>query len=201
MRDLTLENIKTGILKEPLKYIYRHPLLSEEELEKIWEAHTPVQFKKNEILLREGQTAAEYYLVEEGLIRAFLYDYDNNEITTEFFCVNEIVIIPSSLFQKKPSKENLQAVTPSKLWKIEYEKFQALFHAIEGFREWGRVWFSFQVFNMKQRSLDMITETASNRYLKLLREKPQIVQQAPLKQIASYLGITDTSLSRIRRQR
>ena len=195
-----MENTNLGILRQPLKYIYRHPLLSEEVLDRIWEAHTPVQFKKNELLLKEGETAAEYYLVEEGLFRAFVYDYDNNEITTEFFCVGEIVIIPSSLFQKSPSKENLQAVTQGKLWKIEYEKFQALFHAIEGFREWGRVWFSFQVFNMKQRSLDMITETASNRYLKLLKEKPQIIQQAPLKQIASYLGITDTSLSRIRRR-
>lgn len=188
-----------GILREPLKYIYRHPLLSEQELDQIWEAHTPVLIKKTELLLKEGEVAAGYYLVEEGIVRAFVHDYDNNEITTEFFCVNDIVIIPASLFQKIPSKETLQAITPCKLWKIDYEKFQALFHTIGGFREWGRVWFSYQVFNMKQRSLDMITETASSRYLKLLKEKPQIIQQAPLKQIASYLGITDTSLSRIRR--
>lgn len=187
--------------QDPLKYIYRHPLLSEQELNRIWEAHLPLEFNKGELLLREGEVATAYYLVEEGIVRAYVQDYDNNEITTEFFCVRDIVIIPASLFQQIPSKENLQAVSPCRLWKIDYESFQALFHSIEGVREWGRIWFSHQLFNMKQRSLEMITETASSRYEKLLREKPQIIQQAPLKQIASYLGITDTSLSRIRRYR
>jgi CRP-like cAMP-binding protein len=188
-------------LQEPLKYIYRHPLLSEQELDQIWRAHEPLEFKKGELLLKEGQVSTAYYLLEEGIVRAFVHDYDNNEITTEFFCARDIVIIPASLFQQSPSKENLQTVTPCKLWEIDYEGFQILFRSIEGVREWGRAWFSHQLFNMKQRSLDMITETASSRYEKLLKEKPQIIQQAPLKQIASYLGITDTSLSRIRRQR
>ena len=188
-------------MKEPLKYIYRHPLLSEQELDQVWEAHTALEFRKGELLLKEGEVSTAYYLVEEGIVRAFVRDYDNNEITTEFFCINEIVIIPASLFQQRPSKENLQAVSACKLWKIDYGNFQRLFHSIEGVREWGRVWFSHQLFNMKQRSLDMITETAHSRYEKLLKERPQIIRQAPLKQIASYLGITDTSLSRIRRIR
>src|SRR5690606_21945419 len=118
-----------------------------------------------------------------------------------FFCARDIVSIPASLFQQSPSQETLQAVTSCQLWKIDYESFQRLFHSIEGVWEWGRGWFSPQLFNMKQRSLDMITETAARRDERRLREKPQISQQAPLKQRASYLGITDTSLSRIRRNR
>ncbi len=168
--------------------------------EKLLESHIRVEFKKGDFLLKEGETSDEYYLLEEGLVRAFVHDYDNNEITTEFFTSNEIVIIPSSLFQKIPSKENLQAVTDCVLWKIEYDVFQELFHKIEALREWGRFWFSVQVFSMKQRSLEMITESATNRYLNLMKEKPDIIKFAPLKQIASYLGITDSSLSRIRRE-
>ena len=183
-----------------IQYIYQHPLFTKQDLQKLADAHERVTFKKGVFLLREGVAANEYYLLEEGLVRAFVHDYDNNEITTEFFTKNEIVIIPSSLFQKIPSKENLQAITDCTLWKIDYDKFQELFHSIEAFREWGRMWFSFQVFAIKQRSLEMITETATNRYLKLMKEKPQIIQNAPLKQIASYLGITDSSLSRIRRE-
>jgi DNA-binding MarR family transcriptional regulator len=57
-----------------------------------------------------------------------------------------------------------------------------------------------QLFVSKIRSVEMITENASHRYLKLIKEKPQVIRQAPLKQIASYLGITDTSLSRIRKE-
>lgn len=183
-----------------LNFIYQHPQLSEQDIEKIAQLHQSVEFNKNEFLLKEGQTADEYFILEKGLVRAFVCDYDKNEITTEFFTENEIVIIPSSLFQRIPSQENLQAVTDCFLWKIKYDDFQILYHEIGGVKEWGRMWFSYQVFTMKQRSLDVVMKTASERYLKLMKEKPQIIQNAPLKQIASYLGITDTSLSRIRRE-
>ncbi len=60
--------------------------------------------------------------------------------------------------------------------------------------EWGRAWMSEQLFESKHRAVEMITENATTRYLKLIKEKPQVIRQAPLKQIASYLGVTDTSL-------
>ena len=187
-------------MQDIFKQVYQHFLLSETDIETIKLCHEKVSFKKGEFLLKEDEMADEYYLLEKGLVRAFVQDFDNNEITTEFFCENEIVIVPSSLFQRMPSKENLQTLTDSTLWKIDFEKFQELFHSIEGMREWGRAWFTFQLFTMKQRSLEMITETAKNRYLKLMKDKPEILLNAPLKQIATFLGITDTSLSRIRKE-
>lgn len=187
-------------MQDIFKQVYQHFLLSETDIETIKLCHEKVSFKKGEFLLKEDEMADEYYLLEKGLVRAFVQDFDNNEITTEFFCENEIVIVTSSLFQRMPSKENLQTLTDSTLWKIDFEKFQELFHSIEGMREWGRAWFTFQLFTMKQRSLEMITETAKNRYLKLMKDKPEILLNAPLKQIATFLGITDTSLSRIRKE-
>lgn len=192
-------NLRT-IMQDIFKQVYQHFLLSEADIETIKLCHEKVSFKKGEFLLKEDEIADEYYLLEKGLVRAFVQDFDNNEITTEFFCENEIVIVPSSLFQRMPSKENLQTLTDCTLWKIDFEKFQELFHSIEGMREWGRAWFTFQLFTMKQRSLEMITETAKNRYLKLMKDKPEILLNAPLKQIATFLGITDTSLSRIRKE-
>ena len=187
-------------MQDIFKQVYQHFLLSETDIETIKLCHEKVSFKKGEFLLKEDEMADEYYLLEKGLVRAFVQDFDNNETTTEFFCENEIVIVPSSLFQRMPSKENLQTLTDCTLWKIDFEKFQELFHSIEGMREWGRAWFTFQLFTMKQRSLEMITETAKNRYLKLMKDKPEILLNAPLKQIATFLGITDTSLSRIRKE-
>lgn len=179
---------------------YRHPLLTEEDLNKIESAHNRLRFGKGHVLLQEGQTANEYYILESGLIRAYVLDYEGNEITTEFFTEGEIVIVPTSLFQRIPSSETLVTVTDAILWKINFDEFQKLYHSIQGFSEWGRSWFSTQLFSMKQRSLDMITETATHRYLKLMKEKPQIIRYVPLKQIASYLGITSSSLSRIRKE-
>lgn len=183
-----------------LASVYMHPLLTSSNLEIIFSKHKRMEIPKNEWILKEGEIMDCYYILEKGLVRAFVHDWDNNEITTEFFVENDIVIVPSSLFQQSPSKENLQTITHSVLWKIDFHDFEKLFEEIEGFKDWGRLWFTFQLFATKQRSLEMITETATNRYLKLMKEKPEIIHSAPLKQIASYLGITDSSLSRIRRE-
>jgi len=179
---------------------YRHPLLTGEDIEKIASAHSRHKMGKGQVLLKEGQTANEYYILESGLVRAYVLDYEGNEITTEFFTEGEIVIVPTSLFQRIPSSETLVTLTDAVLWRMGFEEFQMLFHGIPGMSEWGRSWFATQLFSMKQRSLDMITQTATHRYLKLMKEKPQIVRYVPLKQIASYLGITSSSLSRIRKE-
>lgn len=179
---------------------YNHPLLTKENLEVIFQKHQQETYPKGTILLKEGKTANEYYILESGLVRSYVYDYEGNEITTNFFTENEVVIVPNSLFQRVASEETLQTLTDCRLWKIKFNDFQQLFHDIPGFREWGRLWFTNQLFALKQRTLDMVRETASNRYIKLMNERPQIVQYAPLKQIAAYLGITDTSLSRVRKE-
>jgi hypothetical protein len=83
---------------------------------------------------------------------------------------------------------------------INYEQLNHLFHTIPEFREFGR-WVLVNGFTaFKLRTLSMITETAEQRYVSLLQSHPEVFQHAPLKYIASYLGITDTSLSRIRKE-
>lgn len=187
-------------MTDVFKAVYQHPLLSHDDLQQIASRHSREELEKGAVLLKKGRIADEYYLLESGLVRSWVHDYDGNEITTDFFTENEIVIVPTSLFQRIPSQETVLAVTDAVVWKISFGDFQELFHSIPGFTEWGRLWFTQQLFAMKQRSLEMITVTATNRYLKLMQEKPEIMQFVPLKQIASYLGITDTSLSRIRKE-
>lgn len=185
---------------EPLYKLYQHPLLSKEDCERIIEYHNRLNFKKGEFLLEVGLMADAYYIVESGLVRSFVHDYDNNDITTGFFTNNTLVIDASSLFQRIPAQENIQALTDVVCWKIDFEDFQRLFHSIEGFREWGRAWMAESLFELKKRSVSMITDSATTRYLHLLRHQPDILKNAPLKHIASYLGITDSTLSRIRKE-
>jgi len=180
--------------------IYKHHLINKEELQEIIGVHEKVNFTKGSFFLESGKVANEYYLIEEGLCRAYVHDYNGNEITTDFYSVNDLLIEVSSLFQRIPSKENIIALTDGTAWKIEFNKFQELFHRIESFREWGRAWMSEQLFCYKQRQIEMITKNATERYKSLLVDKPEILQHAPVKHIASYLGITDTSLSRIRKE-
>jgi len=180
--------------------VYNHPSLKAADFGLIADAHTRVDFQPGEIVLKVGKVASEFYIIETGLFRSFLHDYDGNETTTGFYCANSIVIESFSLFQRIPSKENFQAVTGVVAWKIKYETFQQLLGTIEGVREWGRAWATNELFLLKQHTIDVLTMSATERYLKLVKERPQVISQSPLKYIASYLGVTDTSLSRIRKE-
>lgn len=180
--------------------IYNHPSMKQEDYLKLKKAHSRIAFSKNDILLNEGKTSNEYYLIEEGLFRAYVHDFNGNEITTQFFGQNEILIEVASLFLRVPSKENLQALTDGFAWKIEFDTFQKLFSSIQGFTEWGRSWMTNQLFISKQRALNMLTQSATERYLNLIKDQPDIIKEVPLKYIATYLGVTDTSLSRIRKE-
>ena len=176
------------------------PFFFPEELDEIIKAHEKVFFHKGDFILEEGKTANEYYILEKGFARSFVNDFNGNEVTTNFFTENEIIIDVSSLFQRIPTQENIVCITDCECWKFSFDAFQELFHKIPNLREWGRAWMSQQLFMYKQRSVEMFTMSATKRYLNLLEQKNQVIQFAPLKQIASYLGVTDTSLSRIRKE-
>lgn len=186
--------------KQLLERIYDHPLIRPSDFDEIMAAHKKIPFSKGHFFLSIGANANEYFIIEKGLARAYVIDLIGNDITTDFFEEGDIAIEVSSLFMCIPSQENIQALTDGIAWKIDLDAFQELFQSIDGISEWGRAWFSKQLFQAKQRAIDMITTSATDRYLYLARSKPQIIQKAQLKQIASYLGITDTSLSRIRKK-
>lgn len=182
------------------KQIYKHPNIKQDELMLIYNAHCRMEFRKGHYFLKKGKQANEYHIIEEGLVRAFTYDFKGQEITTDFIGAHEILIEVSSLFRRIPAQETLQALSSGVAYKITYHNFQDIYHKSTGFNEWGRAWMSHQLFTLKQRHIDMVSESARERYLKLLVEKPHVIQQASLKHIASYLGITDSSLSRIRKE-
>lgn len=182
------------------KKIYNHPAIQKQDLDDIAKAHEQIDFEKSHVFLESGKMANEYYLIESGLVRAWLYNYNGDEITTEFYGAGELLIEVSSLFQRIPAKENIVALTSGTALRIDFDKFQELYHKIPAFNEWGRAWMSNQLFMSKQRNIDMLSRSAADRYLAILENKPQIIKEAPLKHIASYLGITDSSLSRIRKE-
>jgi CRP-like cAMP-binding protein len=158
------------------------------------------ELEKNELLLKEGQVSNEYMILGKGFLRSYSFDPEGNEVTTAFYSAGQPVFDVASFFNRTPSKENIQALSPSAGWVITFEKLNDMFHSIPEFREFGRGILVKGFADLKVRMLSMITETADERYTILLHSNPEIFQYAPLKQIASYLGITDSSLSRIRKE-
>ncbi len=183
-----------------LTRVFNKQMFSKEEQELIIPKFKRITFDKNDYLLREGKTAQQYWFVESGFIRSFAIDTEGRDISTDFYTAGDIVIDWPSFFLRSPTRENIQALSACICWQLDYETFQVLFHSIDTFREQGRTRLVSSYFALKNHSISMISDQAKDRYKKLLQEKPQIIQNVSLKQIATYLGITDTSLSRIRKE-
>jgi len=183
-----------------IQFFKNSNLVSPKAAEDIANTFSPKEITKNSFLLKEGRVSDEYFFLENGFIRAFANDIEGNDVTTNFYSTCQVVFEVSSFFNRTASKENFQAIVDCEGWYITYEQLNNLFHSMHEFRDFGRSILVKGFSSLKVRMLSMITETAEQRYDTLLKTNPEIFQQAALKHIASYLGITDTSLSRIRKE-
>jgi CRP-like cAMP-binding protein len=182
-----------------LSTIFSEQKFTEEEFQKILSQYKRCEFSKQDFLIPEGETANYYYFLESGYARSFAIDLEGKDITTNFFCTTDIVIDWHSYFLRAKTRESIQAITACVAWKITFDDFMKLFN-LEAFRDVGRTRLVNNYFELKNHSVSMIIDPAKDRYLQLMKRKPGIIQNVPLKQIATYLGITDTSLSRIRKE-
>ena len=183
-----------------IKFLQSTGLIPPQKAVEIAACFAPKDLQKGELFLKAGRVADEYLFLSSGLMRAFAFDTEGNEVTTAFFTGNGVVFEVSSFFNRTPSCENIQALTGCTGCCIHYEQLNGLFHAMPEFREFGRQMLVRGFAALKDRMLSTITETTDLRYEKLLQKSPEILQHVPLKHIASFLGVTDSSLSRIRKE-
>ena len=181
-------------------FIQSHLPVQEEILEEIASHFEEKLFSRHDFFLQQGKVSDHYMYLEEGFMRAYTLDVDGNEVTTNFYTHNQVVFEVASFFNHIPSKEYIQAITDCKGYMLTFKQLNLLFHSIPEFREFGRTILVKGFVSLKQRTLSLINETAEERYENLVRHHPSLFQHVPLKYIASYLGVTDTSLSRIRRE-
>lgn len=189
-KDKLIEFIKANTL---------NIMVSNEALIKIAEHFEEVTFSKNDFLLKEGMNCSYFYL-SEGFMRAYTYDRDGDEITTYFYPKDRVVFEIASLFLHTPSTEYIQAITNCHGYMASFDSVNLLFHTVPEFREFARMVLVKEFIVYKQRTLAMINKSAEERYSELLTNNKEIFRYAQLKHIASFLGITDTSLSRIRNE-
>jgi CRP-like cAMP-binding protein len=182
------------------KYIQSLVPMPLEKVKTVIESFDFVAIEKNEFLFRENKISKETYFLESGFVRSYVLDNEGEEVTTHIFSAPGFVNDFLSFFKQQPSSQNFQSLTACKMWRMTYEQVQTSFHNISEFREFGRMMLVTNYSILNDRMIGMIKDTAETRYLKLLNQHPDIFQNIPLKIIASYLGITDTSLSRIRKE-
>ncbi len=155
--------------------------------------------EKGTLIIQEGKTSKKSYFLESGIIRCYIINLEGDEVTTRFFSAPDFLNDYLSFFEQKPSNENYELITDCEVYSINYENVQHCFHTIPEFREWGRMVLTLNYNYTKKRMISFHKETAQERYINLKESNPEIIEQVPLNIIASYLGITKHSLSRIRK--
>jgi len=154
-------------------------------------------YKKGDFLLRQGRICTHSFQIKRGFARKF-YLNNGKEITTELFFKDDIAISLSSYIMQQPGKEFIQAITDVEVSVMDYASFQeakkiypdlAILDGMIG--DYYSIW-------LEERLFQFHTMTAKERYHLLLTTQPEIIQHIPLTHIASYLGISLETLSRIR---
>lgn len=182
-----------------LGLISDHITLAEIDVALVNELFEPFSCEAGTLLEKEGKTARYLYFVNTGFIRTFHF-MEGSEITTHINCPPGFITSFSSFSTGTPAFDNVEAVTPSGLLRITRQNLDLLYGQSTAWAAFGRIIYEKSLGYNEERSKDMITLSAEQRYLKLLDKQPEIVRNVPLKYISSYLGIEPQSLSRIRKK-
>lgn len=154
---------------------------------------------KNQTLVRQGEICKALYFVEKGMGRSYYLNENGKEITQWFFGVGKFMSSMDSFFQQSPSLYYLEVLEDATLYSISKEDIDQLFAKYHKMEKLGRL-VTIEMLTKMVNKLNAIQfQTAKERYDYMLAEFPDIAYQVPLGHIASYLGMTQETLSRIRK--
>lgn len=149
------------------------------------------------VLLEEGKVSRYGYYIQEGVIRLW-FNNKGKETTFQFFFEGEGVSSVESFRTGQPSMYTIETITAARLYKISRENLEQVMNSIPGFRSQMEEILFQRLLRYTKMFISQIRDTPKERYEALIRDQPHILQRVPLQYIASYLGITPVSLSRIR---
>jgi len=182
------------------QYFKKYNLLSKEAEQAIAEISGIVTIKKNKDLQPIGHTCKTIYFIKKGLARIY-YFKDGIDITESFFFENSIIARVESLFTGKPSRKAIQILEDAEIIAINANRLFKLYDTFPEIERLLRKIFEAAYVDTVNRIEGMQFHTAEERYSALLNQAPNVLRRVPLKYVASYLGITQVSLSRIRGHR
>lgn len=158
---------------------------------------SPITIKKNKDLQPIGHTCKTIYFINKGIARIY-YFKDGIDVTENFFFENSIIARVESLFTRKPSRKAIQILEDAEITGINANLLFKLYDSFPEIERLFRKIFEAAYVETVHRIEGIQFHTAEERYKALLQEAPDILKRVPLKYVASYLGITQVSLSRIR---
>jgi CRP-like cAMP-binding protein len=154
----------------------------------------------NTVLLNEGEISNYAHFVKRGCLRQW-FNKDGKDITFQFFFENQPVASIESFINNQPSLFTIESIEPSTIFSISKENFQKLIKVNTELEHHYHDFIFQRLNNYTHLFLSRIKDTPQERYEELIKNHPEILKRVPQHYIASYLGITPVSLSRIRNRK
>lgn len=155
---------------------------------------------KNKLLLREGETCNCIFFVEKGLVRMYSIDKIGKEHVIQFAPENWLVADRSNLYQDEKSKYNIETIENSEIIQLGNDFFVNLYTQYPNIIKKNETLLHRHIYNLQNRIKSLLGDSAEQRYLDFITMYPDVMLRVPQWMVASYLGVTPESLSRVRKE-
>ncbi len=166
------------------------------DFQKIMKAET---LNSKSILHKEGTVCDRLFVINKGIARAYYYK-DGKDITAHFAVENGTITAIDSFIQRKSSRYNIELLEDSEIMSISHQEMQSLLQEKPQYEKYTRLFLEQIYIDLAQRIEDLVFHSAKERYDKLVATSPSLLQRVNLMHIASFIGVTQETLSRIRAQ-
>ncbi|MCP2025501.1 CRP-like cAMP-binding protein [Flavobacterium sp. HSC-32F16] len=156
-----------------------------------------ITYRKGHIILKAGKVESSIYFIKKGIVRAYINE-GNNDVTFWFGKEGETIISMKSYVENQNGYENIELLEDCELYELKTADLERLFNSDIHIANWGRKFAEKELIKTEERLIPKLFKNASERYLDLITNHPELIKRIQLGHIASYLGITQVSLSRIR---
>lgn len=167
------------------------------ELQLLLNAMERVNFAKNQVIISADKVERYLYFIEKGIARAYCYT-DKQEATFWFGQEGDLILSYNSYINQQPGYENIELLEDSILYRISDYSLQELYANYISLANWGRKLAEQELIKTEERLINRQFRTATERYDELITQTPSLIKRVQLGHIASYLGVTQVTLSRIR---
>ncbi len=172
-------------------------MLPEKSRESLKANISEVIYAKGHLLFKVNKVSSSIYFIKTGIVRAYAETADN-EVTFWFGKEGDTVISMKSYVYDQKGYENIELLEPCELYQMDAEDLRKLFNQDIHIANWGRKFAEQELVKVEERLIFRQCRTAMERYKELMATDPELLQRVQLGHIASYLGMTQVSLSRIR---
>jgi CRP-like cAMP-binding protein len=182
------------------EFLNSYPFLKDAEIDKIARMATLKYLKKGDYFIHQGEVCKEVAFVKTGIFRNFITSNSGEESTYCITLPNNPISAYTSYITGNATVENIQAIANSEIFVLSKEVLDNAINESHSWMKYMKIVSESEYMKLEKRIFSFVSEKAKQRYLTLLEQNPIYIQQIPLQYLASYLGITQRHLSRLRRE-